>query len=54
MKGKVCVITGAASGIGLELAKQLALSGAIVVLSDNNVPALDAAVLPLLYQWISA
>ena len=44
MEGKVCVITGAASGIGLELAKQMALSGAIVVLSDNNVPALDAAV----------
>jgi NAD(P)-dependent dehydrogenase (short-subunit alcohol dehydrogenase family) len=44
MQGKVCVITGGASGIGLELAKQLALSGAIVVLTDSNVPALDAAV----------
>jgi NAD(P)-dependent dehydrogenase (short-subunit alcohol dehydrogenase family) len=44
MKGKVCVITGSASGLGLELAKQLALSGATVVLTDNNAPELNAAV----------
>ena len=34
--GKVCVITGAASGIGRQLAVQLAASGARLALSDIN------------------
>ena len=33
---KVCIVTGGASGLGRELAKQLAVSGAIVVPADIN------------------
>ena len=35
MQGKVCVITGAASGMGKIAARELALKGAEVVLVDN-------------------
>ena len=34
--GKVCVVTGAASGIGRALAQSLAASGAILAISDVN------------------
>lgn len=34
IKDKVCVITGAASGIGLSIAKEFAAAGAKVVMSD--------------------
>ena len=36
---KVCIVTGGASGLGRELAKQLAASGASVVLADINEAA---------------
>jgi len=42
--GKVAVITGGASGIGLAVAKALAAQGARLVLADIEKPALDAAV----------
>lgn len=41
-KGKVAVVTGAASGIGLELTKQLAAAGATVVASDIQIDTLEA------------
>jgi NAD(P)-dependent dehydrogenase (short-subunit alcohol dehydrogenase family) len=36
MKGKVCVVTGATSGIGLEIAGGLAELGATVVITGRN------------------
>jgi len=33
-KDKVCVITGAASGMGRELARQLSSQGAVLAISD--------------------
>ncbi|CDF85645.1 glucose 1-dehydrogenase [Pseudomonas sp. QL9] len=43
MQGKVCIVTGAASGIGREDAKLLAAEGARVVLTDLNEEAGRAA-----------
>lgn len=43
LKGKVAVVTGASSGIGLATAKTLAEKGAKVVLSDYVEPAGKAA-----------
>lgn len=40
--GKVVVITGAASGFGLAMAKQFCAAGALVVGGDIDVPGLDA------------
>ena len=40
-KGKVCVITGAASGMGRELARQLAAQGAVLAISDRDEAGLD-------------
>ena len=41
--GKVAVVTGAASGIGLALAERFAHAGLDVVLADVEPPALQAA-----------
>lgn len=43
-EGKVAVVTGAASGMGLAFATRFAQAGAKVVLADVETPALDAAV----------
>lgn len=43
-EGKVAVVTGAASGIGLGLAMRFAQEGMKVVLADVEEPALNAAV----------
>lgn len=43
LRGRVCLITGAASGIGLALAQRAARSGMKLVLSDINQDALEAA-----------
>ncbi len=40
-KDKVCVITGAASGMGRELARQLAEQGAVLAISDIDAEGLD-------------
>lgn len=44
LDGRVAVITGAASGIGLAMAHRFAAEGMRLVLSDVEAPALDAAV----------
>jgi dehydrogenase/reductase SDR family protein 7B len=41
-KNKVCWVTGASSGIGKEIAVQLAKNGAILVLSARNVASLQS------------
>lgn len=47
LDGKVAVITGGASGIGLALARAMAARGAEVVLADIEAAALDRAVATL-------
>jgi 2,3-dihydro-2,3-dihydroxybenzoate dehydrogenase len=42
MSGGVALVTGAAGGIGTEVARKLALNGAAVALLDRDVPALWA------------
>lgn len=43
MKNKVCVVTGAARGIGYAIAKRLKNEGATVILTDKDVPAGEKA-----------
>jgi len=40
-RDKVCVITGAASGMGRELARQLSQQGAVLAISDVNADGLE-------------
>jgi short-subunit dehydrogenase len=44
LSGRVAVITGGSSGIGLALARQLAREGVAVVLGARRADKLDAAV----------
>lgn len=44
MMNKICVVTGATSGIGLETAKSLALKGAFVVIVGRNEKKCSATV----------
>ncbi|WWC85207.1 uncharacterized protein L201_000066 [Kwoniella dendrophila CBS 6074] len=43
LDNKVCIITGAGSGIGLETAAQFASEGARLVISDINLQAVEQA-----------
>ena len=43
LEGKVCVITGTASGIGAESARLFAAEGATVVGIDLDAPARSAS-----------
>jgi NAD(P)-dependent dehydrogenase (short-subunit alcohol dehydrogenase family) len=49
LSGKVCVITGASSGLGREAARALAVTGAHVVLAARNRDALAQTA-----RWIAA
>jgi NAD(P)-dependent dehydrogenase (short-subunit alcohol dehydrogenase family) len=49
LSGKVCVVTGASSGLGRESARALAAAGAHVVLAARNRDALAESA-----QWIAA
>lgn len=42
LSGKVALITGASSGIGLAIAEAFAIQGATVVVASNDGPACDA------------
>ena len=44
LKDKVCVVTGAAQGIGLATAQKFAREGAIVVCCDRRQAGVDEAV----------
>lgn len=44
LEGKVALVTGAGRGLGLEIAKALAASGAQVVLNGRNLDRLEKAV----------
>ena len=52
--GRVAVITGGASGIGLAVAKALAAQGARLVLADIEKPVLDKAVTDFTAQGVEA
>ncbi|WP_199270042.1 SDR family NAD(P)-dependent oxidoreductase [Stutzerimonas stutzeri] len=41
MSGKVCIVTGAASGIGRAIARQLAANGAHVVIADVTTEVIE-------------
>jgi 3-hydroxybutyrate dehydrogenase len=47
LKGKVAVVTGAASGIGFAIAKAMSDAGAKVVIADISAPAGEAALASL-------
>ena len=44
LKDKVCIITGAAQGIGAATAEKFAREGAIVIVCDRRADAIDAVV----------
>ncbi len=54
IQSRICLVTGAASGIGLAIAASLKAEGHIVVLSDVNVESGEAKAKALGAEFISA
>jgi len=54
LEGKIALITGSASGIGLEVAKSFAQEGAKIVISDINAESVEKVVSDLAGQGITA
>ena len=50
MKDKVCIVTGAASGIGQAIAERYAAEGAKVVIADLNSDAANATAAQYVYN----
>ena len=53
LEGRVALVTGGGSGIGLEISRQLGLHGARVVISGRRKPVLENACSLLANQGIS-
>src|SRR3954469_24547255 len=53
LRDKVCVVTGASQGIGLEVARRLAGEGAKVLMVARGEERLSAAADPLGADWIA-
>src|SRR5215469_2043812 len=47
LAGRICIVTGAGSGIGRAIATAMVDAGAVVALLDRNHPACEAAAVEL-------
>src|SRR4051812_49610366 len=54
LRDKVCVVTGASSGIGLETARKLAAEGAQVLMVARDAERLEAAADEVGADWVAA
>ncbi|MEA2249320.1 MAG: hypothetical protein QOH46_3849 [Solirubrobacteraceae bacterium] len=54
LRGKVCVVTGASSGIGLETARRLTAEGASVLMVARDAERLEAAAGEVGAEWVAA
>ena len=54
LEGKIAVITGGASGIGLAITKRFVLEGAYVFIIDRHKTELDLALLPIIFRQIES
>ncbi len=54
LRDKVCVVTGASSGIGLETSRRLAAEGARVLMVARNAERLRAAAAEIDAEWVAA
>jgi 3-oxoacyl-[acyl-carrier protein] reductase len=54
LRDKVCVVTGASSGIGLETARRLAAEGAHVLMVARDAERLEAAAGEIGADWVAA
>src|SRR3954470_329873 len=54
LRDKVCVVTGASSGIGLETARKLAAEGAQVLMVARDAERLEAAAGEVGADWVAA